>query len=186
METPNPSKFERALLSPTEKVPDSDARVCVRKPNNDRPIRVHPDEAYSPRVWLMSFRSTGDPPLLVLPDIATQLTHEPTISPHRLYLSMDSLQNLFFWPVKDTAKTNSWQKSEHQHAVGARQRWVRVAPKFENARYEEVPCATPNTDPTWPEKSLFTLLEEAFGIDVIERMDDSRLTMIRGKEQGTP
>lgn len=181
-----PSKFERALLVRTQHKPDNDDSAGVRKPNNDRPIRVHPDPAMSPSVYLMTRKSTGEPPMLVLPEVATQVPDEPTIAPYRLYLCKDSLGKVFFWHVKDTASTGGWQKSAHQLAEHARQRWIRVKANMDNGRYEEAPCNAPSTELPWPEVSLFKLLEEAFGDDVIERADDDRITGLRGDSSASP
>jgi hypothetical protein len=180
MQNTSPSKFEKSLLVRTHHNPVTDDKVGVRKPQNDRPVRVHPDLAMSPTVYLMMRKSTGDPPMLVIPDVAAQVPDEPTIAPYRLYLCKDSLGKVFFWPVKDTASTGSWQKSAHQLAEHARDRWIRVAASIPNNRYEEAPCNAPSTEVSWPEVSVFKLLEEAFGDDVIEQVDDGRITGLRG------
>ena len=177
-------KFESAVLPEAKESRDSLTTICVRKPGNDRPVRVHSETSHSPRVWLMTFKTTGDPPVLVLPDVAAGMPDEPTIAPHRLYLCADELGRVFFWPVKDTNSTNSWQKSAHQLAAHAKTRWVRIAANTSTYRYEEAPCQTLSAEPSWPEKSLSELLAEAFGDDVIQQVDDSRITALRGS--GSP
>lgn len=180
MEDKSPSKFEKALLGHNQQKPDNDERVGVRKPHNDQPIRVHHDAVMSPSVYLMVRKSTGEPPMLVLPEVAKQVPDEPTIAPYRLYLCKDSLGQVFYWPVKNTASTSSWQKSAHQLAEHARERWIRITANVPNNRYEEAPCFAPPKEPDWPDASVYQLMEHAFGDDVIEYVQDGRITGLRG------
>lgn len=152
--------------------------VPVRKPGGQEFVRVHPDEDY--RLPTMVLDLKGDREMyLVASELWSQLADE--LKPVTLYTAVTRQGVVFLWPVKlpgDDGRLDEWNRSAHEAARIASQRWVRVRANMSLGAYEVFEATGDLPAPRWPDTDLTTLITTAFKarhIDTIEHTVIKRL-----------
>jgi hypothetical protein len=120
---------------------------------------------------------------LVTPNVAAFCGDE--VREVDLHLCATRNGGLFVWlipaPSKD-GKLNSWTESKREAANVARSQWMRLKSDKPNQQYRHLTPQITIPDPTWPDVSMRTILERAFGKDrLITDLDHPLLKSLRGE-----
>ncbi len=155
--------------------------LSVRKPERGEYIRVFPDNDDPYSVITLEFKEGNNTTLyLVSPEIAVQIEDEVRTS--RLQLTTTRYEAYYIWPLKiSKGRSNSWNDSAYAAAQEAMESWVRVKSMLDIGVYEPWRATAEIPEPTWPEKSMDELVDEAFGENKIDSMDHIVLKKLRGE-----
>ena len=157
--------------------------VPVGKPNKQKFVRVHPDQAFWFECAILKLEDEQRP-FLVTPEIASLIVQD--IKLVVLRLTIDRQGNLSLWPIPPVPKEgeeNTWNHSQRLAASLAEQTWIRLTSNRATGSYEPLKAKGEIPEPVWPDKTLEEILEIAFGdAHIIEERNHPALQRLWGLE----
>ena len=157
--------------------------IPVGKPNKQKFVRVHPDQAFWFECAILKLEDEQRP-FLVIPEIASLIVQD--IKLVILRLTIDRQGNLSLWPTPpfpEEGEENTWNHSQRLAASLAEQHGIRLTSNRATRSYEPIKAQGEIPAPAWPNKPLEEILEIAFGdAHIIEDRDHPALQRLWGIE----
>ena len=157
--------------------------VPVGKPNKQKFVRVHPDQAFWFECAILKLEDEQRT-FLVTPEIASLIVQD--IKLVVLRLTIDRQSNLSLWPIPPEPKEgeeNTWNYSQRQAASLAEQTWIRLTSNRATGSYEPLKAQGNIPEPVWPDTTLEEILGIAFGnAHIIEDRNHPALQRLWGLE----
>ena len=151
----------------------------IRKPGNQKFIRIHPNPAYREILALLELKADKE---IYLVDLAKvpELAFECYLA--TVYTAMTRSGVLFMWPVKIPAaegRVLAWHKSAALAAELAMTSWIRVRANMSFGAYEIFESERPIPDPQWPELTYDEIYRIAFKDRLINYFDHPVAKLLR-------
>jgi hypothetical protein len=184
-EAPDPFDPERLRLNMAAadvEVETMLTTIPIRKPKRTEFFRVHP--AYVVDTYLFEHEPVGQDRTSYLVDPGVQHLLASQLRPSRLFLWMNKLSTVFFWPVTlypEGDRLHRITSTSLQAADQAKSLWTKIEWKRDLGGYQISRAKGDLGDPQWPEKSLRDLLEIAFRDNRIDRSDHPVLRELDGE-----
>lgn len=158
------------------------AAPLIRKPSRQLWFSVHPDR----RLWrsFLTIKDESDHNAVYVlnPSLARDLEGEYNKT---LFVPCITRQAaVFFWPIKlpdAEGRTDSWNQSALELAVGDSGKWLRLQSNQFAKRYDKVTAKVELPSPTWPDH-VPDLLKEAVSKTFIASMDHPLVKRLLGED----
>jgi hypothetical protein len=126
------------------------ATVPVKKPNPQEFFRVHPDEGWRLDTAVIEIKADREV-YLVDPSLWPLFPNE--CKPRTLYTTIDRRSVITLWPVRlpdENGRLDDWNRSAHEAAQIAVEKWVRLASNMSLGAYEIHVAEGVFPEPKWP------------------------------------
>ena len=173
------SKFRMASASltnvETEKLI---THVPVGKPNKQKFVRVHPDQAFWFECAILKLEDEQRP-FLVTPEIASLIVQDIKLAV--FVCNRSPRQSFSHTTGAEEGEENTWNHSQRHAASLAEQTWIRLTSNRATGSYEPLKAKGEIPEPVWPDKTLEEILEIAFGdAHIIEERNHPALQRLWG------
>lgn len=155
--------------------------VPVRKPSKQEYIRVHPQQEYTMRTFVIEIKDDQET-YVVSQQLWESLNTE--LKPVQLFTAVNRQSVVFLIPVPlpgPDGKHNPWHRSLLEALSHAKVGWVRIVANKSLGAYE-VYCAQGTLpDPTWPSIIFNDLFNTAFQNYYIDSLEHPVVKRLRGE-----
>jgi len=155
--------------------------VLVKKPSKEVFVRTTTDQEGWRTYPLIELKEEGQV-YLVTPALAAELEAEgeTTLFKARLVPTVDRRGNLFLWMLKVSDREMSCFVSANRGAELAKDKWVRIQWNNGTMAYDVFAAENQESQPSWPDEDLATILRIAFEGKVIKDRNHPVLKELRG------
>ena len=168
----------------TEIVAETELNVEIRvqKPPKQKHFMTHPDPDMRIDTYILDYQPEGQS-YLVAPKLWPYLQDELNFV--KLVTCVDLDGEVFIWPIKmpgPDGRRNPWNASALAAADAATKQWVRLVPNQNRGKYIVKQAKDDLKIPEWPEESLQSLFEQAFGEFQITDLEHPVVKKLRGQQ----
>ncbi len=143
--------------------------------------KVHPDKEYQFPCLTVEDKDNGEN-YIVAPHIQPYLGKN--VVPKIIRLSVDStgLPKLIFQPINEQGgRQNNWHTTLNKAIELAEENWVRVESNMDAGQYTIIISKDDLGEPQWPDQTIYELVEEVFGNNIINSPDHPYIRQIEGR-----
>ena len=155
--------------------------VPVRNPSKQSFVRVRAGVEWCFETAIMNHKEEREM-FLVDRSLVDALSAE--LSPRALRLGIDTLGNLFIWPLRlpsADGRFDEWGRTALEAASLAEKSWIRVMANTQLGAFEVYEARGSLAEPAWPDLTMDQLLRVAFKDRFINSADHPIVRRLRGE-----